>query len=112
LVIQDRVSLCNIPGCPGTYFVDQAGLELTEGVLLSDESKGVYHQAWASTMPLYGDCAQWQAAQEKTGQGIEQGVWPAASLSGLDILASLAITLVLPKAPNLSLQLWSYLGIE
>jgi hypothetical protein len=24
---QDRVSLC-IPGCPGTHFVDQAGLEL------------------------------------------------------------------------------------
>jgi hypothetical protein len=27
LVLQDRVSLCN-PGCPGTHFVDQAGLEL------------------------------------------------------------------------------------
>jgi hypothetical protein len=24
---QDRVSLCS-PGCPGTYFVDQAGLKL------------------------------------------------------------------------------------
>ena len=24
----DRVSLCS-PGCPGTYFVDQAGLELS-----------------------------------------------------------------------------------
>jgi hypothetical protein len=24
---RDRVSLCS-PGCPGTYFVDQAGLEL------------------------------------------------------------------------------------
>jgi hypothetical protein len=24
---QDRVSLCS-PGCPGTHFVDQAGLEL------------------------------------------------------------------------------------
>jgi hypothetical protein len=27
LVFRDRVSLYN-PGCPGTYFVDQAGLEL------------------------------------------------------------------------------------
>jgi hypothetical protein len=27
LVFQDRVFLCN-PGCSGTHFVDQAGLEL------------------------------------------------------------------------------------
>ncbi|KAL6045915.1 hypothetical protein STEG23_018413, partial [Scotinomys teguina] len=27
---QDKVYLCNSPGCPGTRFVDQAGLELTE----------------------------------------------------------------------------------
>ena len=27
LVFQDRVYLCS-PGCPGTHFVDQAGLEL------------------------------------------------------------------------------------
>jgi hypothetical protein len=27
LVFQGRVSLCS-PGCPGTHFVDQAGLEL------------------------------------------------------------------------------------
>ena len=27
LVFQDRVSLCS-PGCPGTHFVDQAGLGL------------------------------------------------------------------------------------
>jgi hypothetical protein len=27
LVFRDRVSLCR-PGCPGTHFVDQAGLEL------------------------------------------------------------------------------------
>jgi hypothetical protein len=26
-VSQDRVSLCS-PGCPGTHYVDQAGLEL------------------------------------------------------------------------------------
>jgi hypothetical protein len=26
-VVQDRVSPCS-PGCPGTHFVDQAGLEL------------------------------------------------------------------------------------
>jgi hypothetical protein len=29
LFFQDRVSLCS-PDCPGTHFVDQAGLELTE----------------------------------------------------------------------------------
>jgi hypothetical protein len=28
LVFRDRVSLCS-PGCPGTHFVDQAGLELS-----------------------------------------------------------------------------------
>jgi hypothetical protein len=27
LVFRDRVSLCS-PGCPGTHFLDQAGLEL------------------------------------------------------------------------------------
>jgi hypothetical protein len=27
LIFRDRVSLCS-PGCPGTHFVDQAGLEL------------------------------------------------------------------------------------
>jgi hypothetical protein len=27
VVFQDKVSLCS-PGCPGTHFVDQAGLEL------------------------------------------------------------------------------------
>ena len=27
LVFQDRVSLCS-PDCPGTHFIDQAGLEL------------------------------------------------------------------------------------
>jgi hypothetical protein len=35
----DRVSLCS-PGCPGTHFVDQAGLEL-----LSAGIKGVRHHA-------------------------------------------------------------------
>jgi hypothetical protein len=30
LFSQDRVSLCNSPGCPGTCYVDQTGLELTE----------------------------------------------------------------------------------
>jgi len=26
----DRISLCNSPDCPGTRFVDQAGLKITE----------------------------------------------------------------------------------
>lgn len=29
-LFRDRVSLCNSPGCPGTCFVGQAGLELTD----------------------------------------------------------------------------------
>ena len=33
-VFQDRVSLCNSSGCPGTHSVDQAGLQLTEINLL------------------------------------------------------------------------------
>ena len=30
---QDRISLCNSPGCPGTHLIDQAGLELTDACL-------------------------------------------------------------------------------
>jgi hypothetical protein len=29
-VFWDGTSLCHSPGCPGTHFVDQAGLKLTE----------------------------------------------------------------------------------
>jgi hypothetical protein len=36
LVFQDRVSLCS-PGCPGTHFVDQAGLELRNHLPLPPE---------------------------------------------------------------------------
>jgi hypothetical protein len=39
-VFPDRVSLCN-PGCPGTCFVDQAGLRLTE-----------IHLLWIKNVPL------------------------------------------------------------
>jgi hypothetical protein len=47
LVFQDRVSLCS-PGCPGTHFVDQAGLELRNLPASSAGIKGVYHhrRAW------------------------------------------------------------------
>ena len=43
---QDRISLCNCSGCPGTHFVDLAGLKLTDIHWLrlpSAEIKGVYH---------------------------------------------------------------------
>ena len=30
LVFQDMVFLCNSPGCPGTHFVEQAGLKLRD----------------------------------------------------------------------------------
>ena len=29
IFFQDGVFLCNSPGCPGTHFIDQTGLELT-----------------------------------------------------------------------------------
>ena len=41
LVFRDRVSLCS-PGCPGTHFVDQAGLELRNPPA-SAGIKGVRH---------------------------------------------------------------------
>ena len=45
LVFRDRVSLYS-PGCPGTHFVDQAGLELRNppaSASLSSGIKGVRH---------------------------------------------------------------------
>jgi hypothetical protein len=44
---QDRVSLCS-PGCPGTHFVDQAGLELRNPPASASQVlgfKGVRHHA-------------------------------------------------------------------
>jgi hypothetical protein len=45
-VFRDNVSLCS-PGCPGTHFVDQAGLELRDPpaslCLPSSGIKGVCH---------------------------------------------------------------------
>jgi hypothetical protein len=46
LVFQDRVSLCS-PGCPGTHFVDQAGLELRN--LPASASQVLGLQACATT---------------------------------------------------------------
>jgi hypothetical protein len=46
LVFRDRVSLCS-PGCPGTHFVDQAGLELgNPPASASAGIKGMHHHAW------------------------------------------------------------------
>jgi hypothetical protein len=39
-VFQDRVSLCS-PGCPGTHFVDQAGLELRNPPATASPSAGI-----------------------------------------------------------------------
>jgi hypothetical protein len=47
LVFRDRVSLFS-PGCPGTHFVDQAGLELRNppaSEFPSAGTKGVHHHA-------------------------------------------------------------------
>ena len=40
LVFRDRVSLCS-PGCPGTHFVDQAGLELRNPPASASEVLGL-----------------------------------------------------------------------
>jgi len=46
-VFPGRVSRCN-PGCPGTLFVDQAGVKLRSTASASQVLglKGVYYQAW------------------------------------------------------------------
>jgi hypothetical protein len=54
LLFQDRVSLCNGPGCPGTHFVDQAGLELTE-----------IHQNSASHAVIKGMCHHCPASSSR-----------------------------------------------
>jgi hypothetical protein len=46
LVFRDRVSLCS-PGCPGTHFVDQAGLELRNPPASASQVLGL--KAWATT---------------------------------------------------------------
>ena len=51
---RDRVSLCS-PGCPGAYFVDQTGHELTEirlGLLKTAEIKGMCHH-WADSIKFF-----------------------------------------------------------
>jgi hypothetical protein len=52
LFVLDMVSLQS-PGCPGTHYVDQAGLEIWEGdlplCLLTDGIKDVHHKAWLQT---------------------------------------------------------------
>jgi hypothetical protein len=46
LVFRDRVSLCSL-GCPGTHFVDQAGLELRD--LPASASQVLGLKVYAST---------------------------------------------------------------
>jgi hypothetical protein len=48
-VFRDRVSLCS-PGCPGTHFVDQAGLELRNPPASASRVLGL--KAWATTAQL------------------------------------------------------------
>jgi hypothetical protein len=52
LVFRDRVSLCS-PGCSGTHFVDQAGLELRNPPASVSQVLGL--KAWATTPGLSGD---------------------------------------------------------
>jgi hypothetical protein len=48
-VFQDRVSLCS-PGCPGTHFADQAGLQLRN--LPASTSQVLGLKAYATTTQL------------------------------------------------------------
>jgi hypothetical protein len=48
-VFRDRVSLCS-PGCPGTHFVDQAGLELRDPSASASQVLGL--KACATTARL------------------------------------------------------------
>jgi hypothetical protein len=50
LVFRDRVSLCS-PGCPGTHFVDQAGLELRNPPASASRVLGL--KACATTSGFY-----------------------------------------------------------
>jgi hypothetical protein len=49
LFVRDRVSLCS-PGCPGTHFVDQAGLELRN---LPASASQVLGSKACATMPQF-----------------------------------------------------------
>jgi hypothetical protein len=49
LFFRDRVSLCS-PGCPGTHFVDQAGLELRN---LPDSASRVLGLKACATTPSF-----------------------------------------------------------
>jgi hypothetical protein len=51
LVFRDRVSLCS-PGCPGTHFVDQAGLELRNVPGFASRVLGLKAKACATTPGL------------------------------------------------------------
>jgi hypothetical protein len=51
LVFQDRVSLYS-PGCPGTHFVDQAGLELRNTPASASASRVLGLKAFATTPGL------------------------------------------------------------
>jgi hypothetical protein len=52
-VLRDRISLCS-PGCPGTHFVDQAGLKLRN--LPASASQVLGLKACATTAQLAPTC--------------------------------------------------------
>jgi hypothetical protein len=53
LVFQGRVSLCS-PGCPGTHFVDQAGLELRNSSASASQVLGL--KVCATTAQIESVC--------------------------------------------------------
>jgi hypothetical protein len=65
LFFRDRVSLCS-PGCPGTHFVDQAGLELRNLPVSASQVLGL--KACASTARLVAHIFN-PSLQEAGGSG-------------------------------------------
>jgi hypothetical protein len=68
LVLQDRVSPCS-PGCPGTHFVDQVGLELRN--LPASTSRVLGLKACATT-PGFNDAFKLKAYSPKVNGFVAQ----------------------------------------
>jgi hypothetical protein len=71
LFFGDRVSLCN-PGCPGTHFVDQAGLELRHPPASASRVLGL--KACATTPGMLWTFQTLFSCDNQEKQAI--GLWP------------------------------------
>jgi hypothetical protein len=77
LVFQDRVSLC-IPGCPGTHFVDQAGLELTNPPASASRVLGLKACATTAQLHFIFIMSYWFSFFQLSTLGC--GLWDAGAL--------------------------------